>query len=494
MRLSEAVIKLNRDSMFKKGGVYLLFAIISNMINLVIIPVYTNNMAAAEYGVFALAIPIQSLFSVLATLSVFSGMKRFFSECEDVQRLKNSAVVFILIWGSVVLAGAYLASGYIGNALFLNQEDSRIYVLMSAVTAFFSGIVATYCAYYIMQYRAVRASAVEILKLLLNLGIAFYAVAVLDGGVIGALWSVLLANALVAGIMIVIDIGELKRGFDAIMLKKMVAYGAGLGLGDVSSWVLTLIDRYFIGSMVGFTGVAVYSIGYKVGMLFIPLVKTPFSSIFIPYKFENHSSEDGRERIKKAYEYYCFAGWFVMFCICIMAAPAIRILATDKYMLGVFIVPFVAFSYFLEGLCEFYDLGLHVKGKTVVISAITGVSAVVNIALNIIMIPLFGIYGAAGATFISYFIVNLLSYVLGKRHYEIGIGFFSWMRYGITFIVMYGAYMALGVYGMEFWKEFLIGVLFCILYLPAGMLLGSFSGSIVLDILGNLRGVRKGEK
>lgn len=473
---------MEKSELFKKGGIYLLSALVSNFINLFLIPVYTGNMSVQGFGKFSLALSLQGFAMVLVTVSVFSGMKRFFIEAKDKERLKNSCVLFIAAWGGLLSLAAYFAAPWIGGVIFPGDANGGYYVWAAVACSALSGISVSYAAYYSMQYDALKASLVECARLSLTLLLAWLLVGRMGQGEQGAITSVLLASAVLSAALLALDAKSLAKGGDMGDLARMIPYGAGLAAGDISSWALTMADRYLIGSMVGFAGVAVYSVGYRLGMLVLPLLRTPFGNLFIPYKFENYSSEEGRLKIRGAFEYYACGGWFVVFCICVMSGAGVRILATSEYSQAFFIVPFVAYAYFIEGLCEFYSIGLHVKGRTHVISAATAACAAMNIALNLLLIPRLGMYGAAVATLVSYKLLCLLQWVLGRRYFDSGVGLFSHIRYGLPFAILYPVFIIAGVFNMGTMMQLLVGAAMCAAYVPLGIATGSFPANVARDV------------
>jgi len=84
-----------------------------------------------------------------------------------------------------------------------------------------------------------------------------------------------------------------------------------------------------------------------------------------------------------------------------------------------YIVPIIAFSYYLFGLQMFNNIGLHYANKTIKNSFVLFISALVNIILNILLIPKAGIYGAAIATFGSFLLSNLLYYYYSRKYYDL---------------------------------------------------------------------------
>lgn len=94
---------MDNKKVASNGLIYVVFAILTQVINMLLIPLYTKNLAQAEYGKYELLNTIQQLLSLAITLEVYSGMKRFFNDVKNKYHLKNTALNFSLLWGGIFL-------------------------------------------------------------------------------------------------------------------------------------------------------------------------------------------------------------------------------------------------------------------------------------------------------------------------------------------------------------------------------------------------------
>ena len=78
---------------------YFLFSIISQILNLILIPLYTKNITTDEFGQYNIVTSLQSFLSIFITLGIFSGLMRFMGDTDDKQGIKNTALHFSIIWG-----------------------------------------------------------------------------------------------------------------------------------------------------------------------------------------------------------------------------------------------------------------------------------------------------------------------------------------------------------------------------------------------------------
>jgi O-antigen/teichoic acid export membrane protein len=120
------------------------------------------------------------------------------------------------------------------------------------------------------------------------------------------------------------------------------------------------------------------------------------------------------------------AGWALLALIVIAFGPElVGAVAPMSYQNAVIIVPWVAISAVIFGMYFVMSLGLKIEKKTYLLSIVALISAIVNIGLNILLLPMIGILAAAFNTFLAYLILAILSYIFGQRFFTIPL---DWAR------------------------------------------------------------------
>ncbi|MDD4494044.1 MAG: polysaccharide biosynthesis C-terminal domain-containing protein [Eubacteriales bacterium] len=463
--------------------VYTASSVVVLIINMALLPLYTKNLTSNQFGEYSLVMSVQSFASIFIVLSVFSGMARFFNECEDKNRLKNSVLTFGLICGTAIILIGTAIAPFVSDKLFGAAKNRFLYLPMILANCLFSGIISIYLVYFSMQYKAVKNSIFKIGSLLLTLMSSSYFVIYLKKDIVGILASSLIANAITVAALLISDIKNIRLGMDKRYMKGILRYSLGLIPGNASAWVIALMNRYFINGMISLSAVAVYSIGHKFGMLIHSLLIEPHSSFFTPYKFEVCINGEGRDKIRSQYEYFNTMSWLIILGLSLFSNPAISVLTTSAYREAFKVVPIIAFSYYLSGLSDFYCIGLHLKNKMLLNSLITAVGAVANIALNVLLIPRLGMYGAALSTAFSFLVALILYYITAKKYYDFGIGLLWPWKNLIAFGLIYLAYYISREYVTGVLPELLLGVLLFSVYIMLGICFKLIPLSLVKKLL-----------
>ncbi len=89
------------------------------------------------------------------------------------------------------------------------------------------------------------------------------------------------------------------------------------------------------------------------------------------------------------------------------------------YWGGLSIVPIILLSYLINGMYIIFSAGIYIEEKSIYVPLVTGIGAVINVAVNLTLIPILGITGAAIATLASYLVMAIGYYVVTQKFYNI---------------------------------------------------------------------------
>ena len=240
-------------------------------------------------------------------------------------------------------------------------------------------------------------------------------------GVLVAIIGSLTISLIVALALIILQIGIQFPTFSN--LKRYIRFGIPLTVSPAFGWIVSSIDRYMINSLIGVTSAGIYSAAYNVGReLFIFI--WPINSVLFPTV--SKSFDDGDLAKTKTYLQYTLK-YLVMFTIpaafglSILAKPILSILTTSEFLSGSNVIPFIAFCPIFLTLTVIGSNIFNIYYRTAWRSALLGLTAVINIILNLILIPKFGITGAAVATLISYGSQTVMTLLVSRRYMKFSI-------------------------------------------------------------------------
>jgi O-antigen/teichoic acid export membrane protein len=180
-------------------------------------------------------------------------------------------------------------------------------------------------------------------------------------------------------------------------------------------------DRFVIGIFLGTAFVGYYVPGYTLGYIII-LILTPFSILLpslLPKYYDDHDFEKVELYLKYSLKYFLLVAIPTAFALTILSKPILMILTTSAIAShGYLITPFVAVSGLLFGFYAIVSNVIILEKKTKIMGIIWIIAALLNLGLNIIIVPHFGILGAAATTLTAYTLAFILTVSYSNRIFK----------------------------------------------------------------------------
>jgi len=276
------------------------------------------------------------------------------------------------------------------------------------------------------------------LNLLLILKYKMGIEAVLIANIIASLSSlILLFPAIVRNLQI---------RFNAELLKKLLKFGLPYLPAGLSSMLIQGIDRPILGKLTDLGTVGIYNACYKLG-IFMMLFVNMFQYAWQPFFLQNAEEKNAKEIFSKVLTYFTLASGLILVILSlfidnIVAIPLLhgRTLIDSDYWSGLSIVPLILFGYLFNGLYVIFTAGIYIEEKSIYIPLITGIGAAVNIGVNFLLIPVWGLMGAAFATFAAYLVMAGGLYIVTQKFYKIEYEIAKLTKIFIAILIVGGIY------------------------------------------------------
>ena len=122
-----------------------------------------------------------------------------------------------------------------------------------------------------------------------------------------------------------------------------------------------------------------------------------------------------------------------------MNLPWIQFAISEKYRTGLVVVPILLLANLFLGVYFNLSIWYKLTGQTKFGAVITFIGAIITLSINFLFIPYYGYLACAWATFMSYGIMMIVSYLLGQKYYKINynlrsIFVFTLLALGLYFI------------------------------------------------------------
>jgi O-antigen/teichoic acid export membrane protein len=256
-------------------------------------------------------------------------------------------------------------------------------------------------------------------NVLLNLGATFLLVGVWQMGSRGALLAIGCGYSGVLLCTAPVMSRYLRRRFRVALAGELLVAGLSMMPALLSVWILQLSDRYLLGLSLSLGQTASYAVAYTLGNVLGPLIITPFSLAWHTAVYIIAKQDHARDVFRLIFLWY---GLFLIFAASILSLVAHDVLLwifPTEYTSAAAIIPLIAFSNVCYGLFEVFTVGTLLQQKLSLNLVVLPLTAFLNILLNVLFIPIWGVMGAALATLIAYGVLAGCAYYINQCIYPI---------------------------------------------------------------------------
>jgi len=421
-----------------------------NLANIIVsfgtIVVLTRLLGSEEFGRYALAI-ITMQFTHMAIFTwLEAAMARFQARAEREGDVNSHLKTIYTYAVACVAAGLILMMGLLW-ALPISQTMKTIMTVALASTTlqiFFNlGMEAHKAAHRIKRYSFTYST-----QMLMSFTIGISLILMTPLREIAPFIGIIIALAVTMAIDLPFMLKQMKGGqVQPAKANTYFRYGMPICISLLLAYALNSVDMYLIAGMMGEASAGQYNAGYNLAnrsleilFIWISMAATPIAVTLM----EKEGVEQSREIMKN---YGASLLWIAM-----PAATGIALVSKEfGFILGenvraeaITIMPMIAFAGVLNGLISYYaQRAFMLSGKTSMFMWAMVPPVVLNIGLNIWLIPIHGLMGAVYATVISYALGFVLAVVVGRRFYPLPIPIRATLEIGFACACMAVAVLAL---------------------------------------------------
>lgn len=393
--------------------------------NILLIPVLTRVLGESDYGIWVQVFACSELLLGVSLLGLTQALMRYLPERRDGDWLADdlaSILTVALGAGLALTALAWHLSAF-GADLFLGGAANAPALQAACALVPVSIVSSWVLAYFRASRRVLLYSGLLLAE---SIGYVILAIVlVLDGlgvlGVIGALLALRVAVSAVGGTVILRQVGLRVPTFAC--LRPYLAFGLPLIPLGVFTWVTSIGDRFVLSHFYSTEVSGVYSVSYGLGSL-VGLFFSPLFFVLGPALAELWQREDRpavREHLLYAQKYPLLLAVPATVVLSAYSRQIIELWATAKFAAHPAIVVLTALGTIACNLSAIVETALGLAYRTRVIPVIYLSSAGVNLTANLLVVPLWGMVGAAATTLLAYGLQASLMYVHIRRHFP-----FTW--------------------------------------------------------------------
>ncbi|MBV5341857.1 MAG: oligosaccharide flippase family protein [Deltaproteobacteria bacterium] len=390
--------------------------------SLISFPILTRVLSVSEYGILGLCNTLLLFGAAFAKLGLQNSIVRFYAHYRREMKLD---AFFATIWCGGTAAALIISLLLVPVALFIAPDQYK-QPFLAVILVVFGTTVFGIASNFLRAEE--RNNANSIATVLLRYGGTF-------GGIALVYWSITGISGIFYAqfaFLLVLSLWYFReynkrfcvrpRCFSKEIFSEAITFGSPLIIYEFSSIMLAFSDRFLVSKYCGMEQLGIYTAGYTISFYIADIVRQPLQMAVGPIYLRIYAENGLEESVRFLQEVIGYVSLviFPIFAGCTALKHELMVLlASSKYAEASDVIPWVLGSTLLFGCQSLLASSFSILKQTRSIALLSLVAAVVNIALNILLLKSYGIIAAAWATAIAYILMTVVMAVISYRSVKI---------------------------------------------------------------------------
>lgn len=446
----EKIKELTKDT-----AIYGISTILGRFLGFLLTPFYTHVLAdKAEMGIF------NNYYAVIAFLNVIFiyGMDAAFMKYSSLNTGETKKKIFSTSFITVIASSLFFALILfaVQNPFikfleipqkFFVLDPQRFYRFFYylILILILDTITLIPFAYLRLERKSKKFAVIRLVNIAVNLVLNLVFFLKLHWGMESIFVANLIASLLNLVLLMPDIIKNLEFSIEKNFLKKMLLFGIPYLPASVSATMVQVIDRPLVEKLTNYETLGVYSASYKLGTLMM-LVVMMFQFAWQPFFLTNAKEKNAKDIFSKVLTLFVLFTSLLWIFISLFIDDIVKMkilgysLYQARYHEGLVIVPIVLLGYLFNGIYYNFQAGIYIEEKTKYFPIVTGTGAIVNVIVNLLLIPVWGIMGAAVATLAAYMVMAYGLFYFSQKFYKIEYEFAKIARIILLLFATTGVY------------------------------------------------------
>ena len=424
------------ENFIKGSSILVLSNVCLKAINFFLLPLYTHKLTPSMIGISDSITTLVGILLPLLTMGLDSAFSAFYFDKEDAER--GQKVFSTLTWTFFIIGCLPLAlmtiAPLMSELLFHTRAYSYI-VRFALLSVSFNLWYLTYSLELRLQNKMFLYGLANMIASLTMVLLNILFVSVLHLGESALILSAMIVHGETFLILLLFVKAKPKRAwFDKALLKQMMRFAIPLIPMTLMVWVLTLSDRYVLLYYRGEAEVGLYGIGSR----FINLMNVVISAVSMAYTTFAFSSKDDSDSKKQYYYIYNIESFLMIgiaFTVGLFGKEIVHVMAAESYGQSYRVLRDLLFSQAFFAMTSIVGYGIYFEKKSVYSLIAVSAGAMLNLGLNMALIPRYGFAAAAFTTLLGYALNYFLTLHFSEKLYPCAYG---QRRVLVSLLLLYG--------------------------------------------------------
>jgi len=387
----------------KHSAIYGLGGLVSRILAVLLLPLYTRYLSPSDYGKVETLIALTTVIGIVLRMGIHSAFFRFYFDSSDPvarRRVVRTSFWFTMAMATAGLVGGLLLAAPLSDVLFGSSDASEL--VMAAFVGLWAGMnYEQLTSLFRVEERSVAFVSASLANIFLTIGATLLLVVALDKGPIGVIVGNFFGTLVVYAVLVGYRREQLGLEFDRSLLREMNRFGIPLIPTALFLWVTNFSDRLFLVRLADTNEVGLYSVGVRIASAMV-LLLTAFRLAWPAFAYSIDDDREAQRTYAFVLTYLVVLTTWVATGLALLSPWIVDWIAAPDFAESSRVVGPLAFSTVAFAGYIVVAIGVGRAKRTQFNWVVTGAASAVNIALNLLLIPPYGMMGAAVATVAAY--------------------------------------------------------------------------------------------
>ena len=405
------------------------------VLSVILVPLYVKVLLPEEYGIYSTVMAFLILGNVLLSYGMETAFFRFVTKDVSQQKIVQSTTLTSLTITSLLFLVVTLL---FRENIAIVADFKPEFVTYGLIILALDALVVLPFVWFRVNEKPMRYAVIKILNVVINLVFNLFFLLMLpklaeNSTYWNSMWFpdnkvayVFIANLIASAVTLLIVLPlyvKIGFGFNKSIWKQMMKYALPVLIAGIAFSINEAFDRillkYLLPENVAEVQVGLYSACYKLGM-FMTLFVMAFRLGIEPFFFNHSGSKNAKVTYATITKYFTLFGCLILLVVVIYIDIFKQILIPNsQYWEAIKIVPLILLANLFLGIYHNLSVWYKVTDRTKYGAYISVFAAIVTLVLNFVLIPHIGYIGSAIATLAAYGSMMVLSYLYGRKYYDV---------------------------------------------------------------------------
>jgi O-antigen/teichoic acid export membrane protein len=410
----------------RHSAIYGIGGLVSRILAVLLLPLYTHYLRDADYGRVETLTAASTVLVIVLRMGISSAFFRFYFDSPDPER--RTVVVRTSFWFTMAMATLGLVLGLvlapqIAAALNLGSHSTNL-VRAAAVGLWAQMNYEQLTSLFRVEERSVQFVYASLANIAITIAATIVLVVGFHERAMGVLVGNFLGTLCVYVALLAYRRYQLGLQFDRGLLRAMNKFGMPLVPSALALWAINFIDRFFVGQFKGQGEVGVYSVAVRISSAIVFLL-IAFRTAWPAFAYSIEDDREARRTYAFVLTYLVVVSCWAALALGALAPWIVDALTAPRFHRAQEAIALLAFAAAAYAGYTVLAIGSGRARKTQLNWVITGVAAAINVVLNVVLIPPYGMVGAAIATAAAYVVLFAGMVLYAQRVYPVP---YQWRR------------------------------------------------------------------